>query len=90
MGKSRTAAIHASDLLKSVGVRAYYLDPLHASHGDVGTLREGDVAVLYSKSGRTRELVALAEEVLKPRGVFVYGVCCDGGDANRTQPRAAG
>lgn len=50
---------------------------MQAGHGDIGPLRAGDITVLFSKSGRTAELLDLATSALKPRRCFVVGVCCD-------------
>lgn len=59
VGKSGNAALKVAATLRSVGVPAVSLPVSDALHGDLGMLDIGDVAILFSKSGGTEELVAL-------------------------------
>ena len=43
----------------SVGIRAMYVSPVDALHGDVGVMSGDDLLVLFSKSGQTAELLNL-------------------------------
>lgn len=59
MGKSGIIARNISQMFVSVGVRAVYINPVDALHGDVGVMTADDVLVLFSKSGQTSELISL-------------------------------
>lgn len=41
----------------SIGAPATFLDPVQALHGDLGLCRQGDVALAFSNSGETAELL---------------------------------
>ena len=76
IGKSENIAIHTNNLLKSLGVRCFYLNTLNCTHGDIGTLSENDLIILYSKSGNTTELINIIPN-LRIKKVTIYGVCCN-------------
>jgi arabinose-5-phosphate isomerase len=59
MGKSGIVAQIISQLLVSIGIRAMYLSPTDALHGDLGVLTKRDTLVLLSRSGQTDELLNL-------------------------------
>lgn len=59
VGKSHYVAAKLAASFTSTGLTALFLHPAEAFHGDLGVLREGDVVVLFTKSGSTPELVAL-------------------------------
>ena len=50
--------------------RAIHLAPVDALHGDIGNVNEGDIVVLFSKSGTTEELVNLVPYA-KAKGGFL-------------------
>mmetsp|Transcript_14286 Transcript_14286/g.35390 ORF Transcript_14286/g.35390 Transcript_14286/m.35390 type:complete len:415 (+) Transcript_14286:134-1378(+) len=56
-GKSGLVARNISQMMVSVGIRAMYLNPTDALHGDVGVVHRDDVVVLFSKSGESIELL---------------------------------
>ena len=60
VGKSGLAAMKVAATLRSVGVPALNLSPSDALHGDIGVVETGDLAMLFSKSGGTEELLVLA------------------------------
>ena len=76
VGKSETIALHLVNLLKSVGVRIFNLNVLNALHGDIGTLKENDLVILFSKSGNTNELVQLSKYI-KMKTSDIWGICCE-------------
>jgi arabinose-5-phosphate isomerase len=76
MGKSGIIARNISMMFVSVGVRAMYMSPVDALHGDVGILRSEDVLVLLSKSGATAELLALVPAARR-KGVRLVALVCD-------------
>jgi arabinose-5-phosphate isomerase len=76
MGKSGIIARNISMMFVSVGVRAMYMSPVDALHGDVGILRPEDVLVLLSKTGATAELLALVPAARR-KGVRLVALVCD-------------
>lgn len=60
LGKSGLIGAKISATLSSLGAPSHVIHPVEAVHGDLGRLREGDVALLLSYSGETAELVDLA------------------------------
>ncbi len=59
VGKSAHVAHKISGTLNSTGTRAYFLDPVQALHGDLGMVHPHDVAILFSHSGESEEIVRL-------------------------------
>ncbi|MBT0957628.1 KpsF/GutQ family sugar-phosphate isomerase [Alphaproteobacteria bacterium KMM 3653] len=56
MGKSGHIARKVAATLASTGTPAHFVHPAEASHGDLGMMATGDVALLLSNSGETTEL----------------------------------
>ncbi len=56
MGKSGHIARKIAATLASTGTPAHFVHPAEASHGDLGMLTKGDVALVLSNSGETAEL----------------------------------
>ncbi|MCD7931528.1 MAG: SIS domain-containing protein [Tannerellaceae bacterium] len=61
MGKAGQIAMNVATTFCSTGTPAYFLHPSEAQHGDLGLIRENDVMILISNSGKTRELLELVE-----------------------------
>jgi arabinose-5-phosphate isomerase len=59
VGKSHYVAHKLAASFMSTGVTAIFVHPSEALHGDLGSIRPGDVAVLFSKSGSTPEVLGL-------------------------------
>jgi arabinose-5-phosphate isomerase len=59
MGKAGQVADNISTTLSSTGTPATFLHPAEAQHGDLGLLRENDVLLVLSNSGKTREILEL-------------------------------
>lgn len=76
IGKSFNMALHSTDLIKSVGLKAFSLEPTKALHGDVGTIKDNDLVFFYSNSGNTSELLPLIENI-NQRNAITIGVCCN-------------
>ena len=76
VGKSGTVASHFSDLLKSISINIFYLNPCNALHGDIGNINKNDIVIMFSKSGNTKEMINLVP-FLKKRKVFLIGICCE-------------
>lgn len=56
IGKSGHIARKIAATLASTGTPAHFVHPAEASHGDLGMLTRGDVALLISNSGESAEL----------------------------------
>lgn len=56
MGKSGHIARKIAATLASTGTPAHFVHPAEASHGDLGMMTPGDVALMLSNSGETPEL----------------------------------
>ncbi|WP_299483001.1 KpsF/GutQ family sugar-phosphate isomerase [uncultured Paracoccus sp.] len=56
MGKSGHIGRKIAATLASTGTPAQFVPPAEASHGDLGMVAEGDVAIVLSNSGETPEL----------------------------------
>ncbi|MDR0733920.1 MAG: SIS domain-containing protein [Dysgonamonadaceae bacterium] len=59
MGKAGQIASNIATTFSSTGTPACFLHPSEAQHGDLGILRENDLMLLISNSGKTREIVEL-------------------------------
>ena len=69
VGKSGLIARKIAATLVSTGTPAQFLHPSDALHGDLGTLRRGDILLALSYSGETAELLQLLP-VLPKLGVL--------------------
>jgi arabinose-5-phosphate isomerase len=76
VGKSGLIGRKIAATLTSTGTPATFLHPAESLHGDLGIVRESDVAILISKSGESNEMVALLEE-LKRLGVCTIAITGD-------------
>ena len=61
MGKAGQIAHNIATTFSSTGTPAYFLHPSEAQHGDPGMVCEGDLMLLISNSGKTREVLELIE-----------------------------
>jgi arabinose-5-phosphate isomerase len=61
MGKAGQIAMNIATTFSSTGTPAYFLHPSEAQHGDLGIVRENDIMLLISNSGKTRELLELVQ-----------------------------
>ena len=59
VGKSGIIAKKNAATFSSIGISSFFLHPLEALHGDIGTVQTNDAAILISKSGSTEEIVRL-------------------------------
>jgi arabinose-5-phosphate isomerase len=59
VGKSAHIALKLVGTFNSTGVPACFLDATQALHGDLGLCAEGDVAILFSNSGQSEEILRL-------------------------------
>ncbi|MGW8315697.1 MAG: KpsF/GutQ family sugar-phosphate isomerase [Bacteroidales bacterium] len=61
MGKAGHVANHMATTLSSTGTPALFLHPSEAQHGDLGVIRENDMLLVLSNSGKTREILELVD-----------------------------
>jgi arabinose-5-phosphate isomerase len=59
VGKSGQVARRIASTLTSTGTPAFFLHPVEALHGDLGMVREDDVALVFSTSGASDEITQL-------------------------------
>jgi arabinose-5-phosphate isomerase len=60
IGKAGYIARKAASTLSTTGTPAIFMHPGDASHGDVGVIGVDDVALAFSNSGKTREVLETA------------------------------
>lgn len=73
VGKMGNVALKSASTFSSLGIPSIYLSPLEANHGGLGVFQNGDIAILLSKSGKTKELISLIP-FLKTKGIPIIGV----------------
>ena len=73
IGKAGHVARKVSATLASTGTPSHFLSAADAAHGDLGSVRAGDVLVLVSASGESDEILKLLD-VVKALGHPVVGV----------------
>jgi arabinose-5-phosphate isomerase len=61
MGKAGQIAMNMATTFSSTGTPAFFLHPSEAQHGDLGIIRDNDIMLLVSNSGKTRELLELID-----------------------------
>jgi arabinose-5-phosphate isomerase len=59
VGKAGHIARKLSATLASTGTPSHYLNPTDAAHGDLGSIRKGDLILLLSSSGESEEVLQL-------------------------------
>ncbi len=65
MGKAGQIAMNMATTFSSTGTPSIFLHPSEAQHGDLGILQKNDIFLLISNSGKTREILELADLALK-------------------------
>ena len=73
MGKSGIIARKIAATLSSTGTPAYFVHPAEAAHGDLGAVRNEDLLIALSRSGKTPEILRLAE-LTKRLGVRIVAI----------------
>ena len=59
MGKVGIIALKTATTLSSTGTPACFLHPGEAAHGDLGLVSPDDVMIIFSNSGKTREVIEM-------------------------------
>ena len=83
VGKSAHIARKLVGTLNSTGVPTCFLDATQALHGDLGLCAEGDVAILFSNSGQSEEILRLLP-MLRRFGVSIVA-CTSQRDSDLAQ-----
>ncbi len=73
VGTSGAAAKKVAHSLSCIERPSFFLSPGDAVHGALGAVQPGDVAILFSKGGGTREVVNIIP-ALKTKQVFLIAV----------------
>ena len=73
IGKSGIIARKLAATLSSTGTPAYFVHPTEAVHGDIGAVRNEDLLIALSRSGRTPEMLRLGE-LTKRVGLRIIGI----------------
>lgn len=73
IGKAGHVARKLSASFSSTGTPSHFLNPAEALHGDVGSLRRGDVVLILSYSGESDEIVRMLS-VIKKLGNSVVAI----------------
>ena len=76
VGKSGNIGKHCCDLLKCISFSSFYFDILNSVHGDIGTLTNKDIILMFSNSGNTKELIDIIP-LFKNIGITTVGICCN-------------
>ena len=61
MGKAGHVANHIATTLSSTGTPSLFIHPSEAQHGDLGVIRENDLLLVFSNSGKTSEIIQLVD-----------------------------
>lgn len=75
VGKSGIIAEKLAMTLVSIGIKAMYLPPTNALHGDLGVVAKEDLVICLSKSGETKELLVLIPFIKQKRAKVIAWVC---------------
>ena len=73
IGKSGHICNKIVATLQSLGIKSMYVHPSEALHGDLGVISSGDIVVMVSNSGETKELLDTINPI-KNLGARIYGI----------------
>ena len=76
VGKSGNIAAKMASTLTSTGTPAHYLCPLEALHGGLGICQWGDIIIVLSKSGETREILDMLP-YLEEQQMTIISITCN-------------
>ena len=71
VGKSGNIAAKIAASFTSTGIPAVYLNPVDASHGDLGIIEKNDVLIILSNSGESYELADLINFSKKKKIIII-------------------
>ena len=70
-GTSGVGAKKATHTFSVINIPAFYINPSDAVHGALGKVGQGDMVVLISKGGSTRELTAFLDNLKQKKAYLV-------------------
>lgn len=73
MGKSGLIARKIASTLSSTGIPSFFIHPAEALHGDIGMVSSGDIIIVISNRGETKEVLDMVNQV-KKIGVKIAGI----------------
>ena len=73
VGKSEDISVHLVNLMKSIGLKSYYMNIMNSTHGDMGCIDNNDIIIFFSKSGNTSEII----EKINLFKCYKIGICCN-------------
>lgn len=73
MGKAGLVGQKIAATMASLGLRAFFLHPADAVHGDMGRMAPGDILLALSQSGETEELLRLVKAV-RPTATTILAI----------------
>lgn len=73
MGKSGHIFKKIAATMASIGIKAYFMHPAEALHGDLGLLTKDDIVIALSNSGETDEILKLIPSIQKI-GAALYSI----------------
>lgn len=76
VGKSGNIAAKMASTLTSTGTPAHFLCPLEALHGGLGACKWGDIMLILSKSGETKEILDMLP-YLEEQQVTLISITCN-------------
>ena len=79
IGKNVYAAQKLAASFSSLGIPSFFMDAVHAVHGDLGILNPGDILICQSKSGNTIELINTLKHIDNNKdhfGITIWGIDC--------------
>lgn len=74
LGKNMPVCEKFVSSMNSVGLNAAFLHTSEAFHGDMGLVKDGDVVIVLSKSGRTPETLLLVEKLKLKATVILWAI----------------
>jgi arabinose-5-phosphate isomerase len=83
MGKVGIIAAKVATTLSSTGTPACFLHPGDAAHGDLGLVDKQDVMIIFSNSGKTREVLETIDRAKQLNGMHLIAIT-----AHRNSPIA--
>ena len=81
VGKSGHVARKVSSTFASTGTPSFFLHAAEAGHGDLGIIGSGDVVLILSNSGQSRELLPVLQFIQRrglPAGAAAFDVTMPG------------
>jgi len=83
IGKSGFVMQKFTASLNSIGIRAIFIDPLNALHGDIGVISPSSLLILMSNSGHSEELLSMVRALRSRNISTVLFTSSDTGNLNK-------